>query len=333
MMELKDNFGRVHNYLRLSLTDICNLNCAYCNPDKTKGMSSTSELMSVEQKLRIVELFVKYFGFKKIRLTGGEPLAGKDVVQLLEDVKAMKQQYGFELCITTNGTLLKGYLPQLNETGIEGINISLDSLNSETYSKITGHNSLIKVLKTINEAYDMGFDKIKINCVVMRGVNDDEITAFVEHFRDKYITVRFIEYMPFAQNGWNADNFINSEEMILKLSNKYNIHRIEQSAGSVSSDYRIEGINCRAGFISSISNHFCNSCNRLRVTSEGKLRLCLFGARDTELDLKNLMDNPDLTDLEIAGLIAGHMRQKAYEHLPVEQLVKMDFNYMLKAGG
>ena len=208
MIELKDNFGRVHDYLRLSLTDICNLNCTYCNPVNPSESLVNSNLLEVGQMLRLAELFAGQLGIKKIRLTGGEPLTARGIEQLLEGMKELKARYGTKLHITTNGILLMKYLPLLKASGIDGINISLDSLKRDTYRNITKHYSLDRVLEAINMADEVGFEHIKINCVLMRGVNDTEIPDLIEYFGSRKVTLRFIEYMPFAENGGAVPGFI-----------------------------------------------------------------------------------------------------------------------------
>lgn len=331
---LFDRFGRKHDYLRLSLTNVCNLNCIYCNPLSDGGSQVTynANLLSLEKIERIMKLFAVELGFKKLRFTGGEPLARKEFSEILKSAAILKKEYGFELGITTNATLLNRYIELMKSSNVNKINISLDSVNTASFLSMTGHNKAHEVLSAINETINTGFDEIKINCVVMRGFNDNEILDFIEYFKKQDLTVRFIEYMPFTENGWNNSLFVSVQEIKSIILSKYELFQTEQGPNSVSKDFRAAGINCRIGFISSISDHFCGGCNRLRITSDGRMRLCLFGDKSSELDLNEFME-AGLSDSQIADAIRVHLLEKKFEHPSPEELVKLDTNYMLRNGG
>ena len=332
-MELIDNFGRVHDYLRISLTDRCNLNCSYCNPITLKAeYIGKQEILTFEEIRRIINIFAEYFDFKKVRFTGGEPLARKGFIHFISGLKELKNKYGFKTAITTNGVLLAGKIHDVFTGGIDNINISLDSLNPNTFKTITGRNELHNVLLSIFSAKELSIDKVKVNCVVMREVNDHEIIPFADFAVQNDINVRFIEYMPFSNNGWNEDSFISSTQIKKIIETKY---KLEESPvnGSVSKDYIIKGKKGQISFISSISNHFCDTCSRLRITAKGGLRLCLFSEENHELDVKTMLRDNSLSDFEIAEEIMGFVKTKPEKHPDANELVKLDYNYMLRNGG
>jgi cyclic pyranopterin phosphate synthase len=334
MQPLTDSFGRVHDYLRISLTDRCNLNCLYCNPlNESMSYKRADNLLDAEQFGRIVRIFLNYFGFRKIRLTGGEPLVRKNIDSILDKIKKLKETNDFELSITTNGTLLDQKLESLLIAGVDSINISLDTLREDTFKKLAGHSNLKGIIEAIDKALTVSTLKVKINCVVLKGINDNEILDFIAFFANKNVSLRFIEYMPFTDNKWNETSFLSYKEIKEKIETEYKLHPLEGGKNSVSRDYSADGLKCTLGFISSISEHFCSTCNRIRITADGNLRLCLFGTKETELNLKHLLEDPAYSDENIAEHISAHMKLKSFEHPPVEELTKMDFNYMLKAGG
>jgi len=332
-MELIDNFGRVHNYLRISLTDRCNLNCSYCNPvtQQVKHIDK-EEILTFEEIQRLIKIFADHFDIKKVRFTGGEPLARNGFVTFISELKEMKSKYNFKTAITTNGVLLADKINEIYKNGIDHVNISLDSLNPSTFKNITGKNELHKVLLSIFRAKELSFEKIKINCVVMRAVNDNEIIPFADFAVHNDINVRFIEYMPFTNNGWNESSFISSAQIKQAIETKY---ILEESSvkGSVSKDYSIKGNKGQISFISSISDHFCNTCSRLRITANGGLRLCLFSEEKLGLDLKKLLRVKSTSNFEIAEEIISFVKTKSEKHPAASELVKLDFNYMLRNGG
>ncbi|HEY3250142.1 MAG TPA: GTP 3',8-cyclase MoaA [Ignavibacteria bacterium] len=333
MKILTDKYGRVHDYLRISLTDRCNLNCIYCNPVYAKAKFIEKEdILSYENILRIIKIFAGELGFKKFRFTGGEPLVRKGVVEFFCLLSNLKRQYKFKTAITTNGTLLFEMLPELKKYGVDNINISLDSLKHESFKAITGKNNFNDVIDAIYKAKQIGFEGLKINCVVMKGVNDSEILDFVRFAIMEDINIRFIEYMPFSNNGWNNNEFISYKEIRNIILENYELIDSD-SNGSVSKDYLIKHHEGKVSFISSISDHFCNTCSRLRLTAKGNLRLCLFSTRANELDLKSMLSNKLITDSGISSIITDYLMLKPKEHPGIEELVKLDLNYMLTNGG
>lgn len=330
--ELKDKYGRVHDYLRISLTDACNLNCVYCNPIGSDKKTNREHFLSFDEIYRLINIFALYLGVKKVRFTGGEPLARKNAVQLFESIVPFKEKYNIEYCLTTNGTLLNNKVAGLVNAGIDRLNISLDTLNNNSFMRITGKDKLESVYASISEAESKEL-KVKINCVVIKGINDKEIVNFIEHFKDRNVTIRFIEYMPFTKNGWDESLFISCKEMKEQVESNYKLIHAVKNNLSVSDEYEIIGYNCRIGFISSISNHFCDSCNRLRITADGKLRLCLFSGKENEYNLKYLLRDGKYTDESIAQKIRDFILIKKEVHPLPDVLAMMDYNYMLKAGG
>ncbi len=333
MTGLTDNYGRVHNYLRISLTDRCNLNCMYCNPLTLKSnYFDKEEILTFHEIKRLINIFAERFCVKKIRFTGGEPLARKGFAQFSSGLKYIKNKYGFKTAITTNGVLLADKIDEIFECGIDHFNISLDSLNPDVFKKITGKSSLHKVMFAIFKAKEISSGALKINCVMIRGVNDDEIIQFADFAAINDFNVRFIEYMPFTNNGWNESSFISSAQIKKIIETKYRLVEIPGRV-SVSKDYRIAGNKGIISFVSSISNHFCNNCSRLRITAKGGLRLCLFSEERQELDLRALLRETSVSDFEISGIIKRFVKTKSEKHPAPSELVKLDYNYMLKNGG
>ncbi|MBI5324989.1 MAG: GTP 3',8-cyclase MoaA [Ignavibacteriae bacterium] len=332
-MKLIDKYNRIHNYLRLSVTGRCNLNCVYCNPTSgTMFYEHNENTLSNLEILRLVMLFLKYFEFNKIRLTGGEPFARKDIIDLIGYLSKLKNEFPFELSATTNGTLLNGNLEKLNKLGLDRLNFSLDSLKPERFNEITGKNQLHKVLNAIDDAENCGFEKIKINTVIIRNLNDDEIQDFIEYSITTGRNVRFIEYMPFSNNGYDRESFLSSLELFNIISKNYKLIQSNSKENLVAKDFRVNNTNALISFISPISDHFCGLCNRLRITSEGKLKLCLFSAHKSEIDLLNLIRN-DYSDKQITESISNSLLEKEYLHPEIDELIKLKNNNIISLGG
>lgn len=333
MRLLIDKFGRVHDYLRISLTDKCNLNCIYCSPVGMTEKLSRNEIFSYDELIRLIRIFVLKLGIKKIRLTGGEPLARKNILTFFEALSQLKIEHPFELCMTTNGTLLENNIETLNQLGLDKLNISLDSLQPEKFVKITGKDNIHSILRAIDKAESIGYSPIKINNVVMRGINDDEVLDFVDYAKDRNMNVRFIEFMPFSNNGWSENAFINYKEIKRLIETKYEIQEVNISKEKVAKDFCVVGHKGTVSFITSISDHFCHSCNRLRITASGNLKLCLFTPTNEEINLKYLLRNPLLNDSDIAEVILESMLDKKYKHDDVSELIQLERNNMLSIGG
>ena len=334
MQTLTDNFNRVHDYLRISLTDKCNLNCIYCNPAKNYITKlQRDELLSYDELLRLISIFTGKLGVKKIRFTGGEPLVRKGVINFFKNVYLLKKQFGFTTGLTTNGTLLEEILPELKELGLDKLNISLDSLKPERFKYITGKDNLDSVLKAVSKAIKLGFNPLKINVVVMKNVNDDEIINFVDFIKNTNLNVRFIEFMPFGNNKWNQNEFISYEEIKNIVETKYVLKKITGMKNLVAKDFSIEGHSGIVSFISSISNHFCSSCNRLRIDAEGRMKLCLFSNGDNELKFKEILNNSEYSDEDVCSMIERSLHFKPIVHPEIDELLKLQENNILSIGG
>ena len=274
---LKDAFGRNHDYLRLSLVDKCNLRCTYCMPENVKFLPQ-KKLMTEAEIFDIAKTFVEEFGINKIRLTGGEPLIRKNAAQIIESLSQLPVQ----LAITTNGILLDQFFDLFEKVGLKGINISLDTFDKQKFLELTRRDEYDKVMANIQQAIDRGF-KVRLNMVVIRGQNETEILDFVERTRDQDLHVRFIEFMPFDGNQWKFDKTYSYIEMLADIRSKYTVEKLTDKANSTSKSFRVEGGKGTFAVISTVSMPFCGTCNRIRVTAEGKLRNCLFSTKEWDL--------------------------------------------------
>ena len=239
-MKLIDNYNRVHNYLRISLTDKCNINCIYCNPSDVyqKGLHK-KDILSYEEILKVMHFFAGTFEFKKFRFTGGEPLVRRDVFDFFAELKKIKDKFDLKIGLTTNGTLLCGNTRHLKNSGIDNLNISLDSLQPEKFYRISGKKDLQSVLDAIDEAEESGFDPVKINVVVLKNINSHEILDFVDFVKDRNLNVRFIEFMPFGNNNWEADAFISFKEIKEIVESKYELEPLYSGKNEVAKDFQL----------------------------------------------------------------------------------------------
>ena len=267
---MKDPFDRKHDYLRISLTDRCNLQCSYCMPDVPYFLPN-HQVLSDEEIFKIAEIFVKDLGIRKIRLTGGEPLARKNAGNIIESLSTLP----VELAITTNAVLLHRFFPLFEKIGLNSLNISLDSLIPENFKAITQKNYFYKVFENINRALAMGYH-VKINAVIKRGMNDDEILDFVKWTRNSPVHVRFIEFMPFDGNRWLWDQVVSFKDILEKIRAFFPVEKLEDGFHSTAKSFRIPGFQGTFAVISTVTESFCHNCNRIRLTADGKLRNCLF---------------------------------------------------------
>lgn len=303
---MKENYREI-NYLRLSVTDRCNLRCRYCMPEEGIDFVPHGEILSYEELLRFVRLAVSE-GIKKVRLTGGEPLVRKDIVDFIKRLNSQNNLK--DISITTNGVLLKKHAKSLKEAGINRINISLDTLKKERFIQITGRDHFNEVKEGILEAQKVGFNPIKINVVIIRGVNEDEVEEFAKLTLHSPLHVRFIEFMPVGSNtNWKPEDFVSEDEVKKRILSIGKLIPIEhQPLSGPAKRYRLEGGMGEIGLIGAISHEFCSSCNRLRLTSEGKLRSCLFS--DMEIDIKSPLRR-GANDEQLKNLIRKAMKVKS----------------------
>ena len=331
-MKLVDRFNRIHDYLRISLTDKCNYNCVYCNPNKLNARNDKANILSFEELLRVIEIFAKELEFKKFRFTGGEPLVRRDVFNFFREVKKLKSIYGFKTGITTNGSLLKGRTREFKASGIDSLNISLDSLNKNNFLSITQKDEADRILNVINEAIENGYSPVKINAVIIKGINDNEILNFVDYFKNLDVNIRFIEFMPFGSNTWERNGFISYKEIKNLVEEKYSLSVLSSDKNSVAKDYQMNNYPAKVSFISSISEHFCSTCNRVRISSTGKFRLCLFSEGKHEINFKELF-NKNYSDAEIISQLKEAIQYKWEKHPEPEDLSEMMNNNMMTIGG
>ena len=273
---LLDTYGRAHTNLRISVTDRCNIRCFYCMPNENVKFRPRSELLTYEE----IETFVGIvapMGVEKIRLTGGEPLVRTDLTNLIERLSGVAGIH--EIALTTNGVLLGKVAQSLRDAGLNRLNISIDGLSESTFQKITRRSGIDKVLDGIAAAQAAGFEKIRLNAVVMPGVNEHEIAPLARFARERSLELRFIEFMPLdAEGNWQADEVITGDQIKRTIEGEVGalepVSRLDASQPAV--DFQYVDQSARVGFINSVTQPFCNACNRLRITAEGKLRNCLF---------------------------------------------------------
>ncbi|MFT4754113.1 MAG: molybdenum cofactor biosynthesis protein A [Salibacteraceae bacterium] len=276
-----DQHQRIHSYLRISLIERCNLRCSYCMPEEGIPLLPKSHIMRDEEVIAIATEYVN-LGVKKIRLTGGEPLMRKGLDHILEGLQALKVDLG----MTTNAVLLDQHWDLLERTGCTALNISLDSLVAEKMNTLSRRNKFDVIMKNILETIKRGF-QVKINVVLLKGTNEDEIIDFIEWGRHLPITVRFIEFMPFNGNKWDwKENGISLKDILEKANTHFgseNVERVSDAPNDVSKNYRIKGSIGKFAVISTVSNPFCDTCNRIRLTADGKMKNCLFSKSETDI--------------------------------------------------
>jgi len=305
---LVDGFGRIHRDLRISVTDRCNFRCTYCMPAEGLDWMAREDLLTYEELTRVARVCVERFGFDGIRLTGGEPTVRANLPVLIEQLSSL----GVDLSLTTNGTTLNNLAPTLLAAGLERINISLDSLQRERFEQITRRDELDKVLEGIDAAVSAGLAPVKINCVVIRGVNDDEIVDFARFGRDRGVTVRFIEFMPLdAQGEWTNEQVVTKAEIVAAIGDVFPLKPVAERESDPAARWRYVDGGGEFGVIPSVTEAFCESCDRVRLTADGMLRHCLFATR--ELDLRTLLRN-GATDDDLAEAITAEVGAKWAGH-------------------
>ncbi len=313
---LLDPYRRRINYLRISVTDRCNLRCRYCMPEEGISLISHEEILTYEEILRIVRVFAKE-GISKVRLTGGEPLVRKGIVDFifrLSNIPEVK-----DLSLTTNGILLKEFAQNLKQAGLKRINISLDSLKRDRFFQITRRDDFERVWGGIEQALKVGLNPIKINMVAIQGLNDDEIESFAQLTLQLPLTIRFIEYMP-SGNGeeWRESDILTIPQIKTRLEKVGKLLPIPSDRwDGPAKRFRFEGALGEIGLIGPVSSHFCGDCNRLRLTPDGKIRTCLFS--DDEIDIKEIIrqggSDQDLRTRLLVALATKPERHHINTHL------------------
>lgn len=272
-----DGFNRVHNYLRISLTDNCNLRCFYCMPEEDYDFAPASRLMQTDELVRIAKIFVAH-GVNKIRLTGGEPLVRKDAATIIQKLGALP----VKLTLTTNATRLHHFASVLQDAGVTSLNISLDTLQADKFLLMTRRDNYHLVRKNIDLMLHMGFH-VKVNVVTMKGLNDNEILDFIAWTKDAPLHVRFIEFMPFSGNRWHSEKVITWQEILSIARQAYDIIPLERDKHDTAKKYIVPGHQGTFAVISTMSAPFCSDCNRMRLTADGKMKNCLFSQTETDL--------------------------------------------------
>ena len=329
MRPLIDSFGRVHRDLRISVTDRCNYRCTYCMPEEGMQWLPRSELLTYEELARLARVMVEQFGIDGIRLTGGEPTMRAHLPVLIQKLAALRVPGGdpVDLALTTNGSTLRAQAHDLVAAGLRRINISCDSLRADRFFEITKRDELAKVLDGVDAALEAGFDPVKLNVVVMRGVNDDEIVDFARYGRDRGVIVRFIEFMPLdAQGDWTNDQVVTQAEIIESIHAVFPLEvgsrgfDLDSPAPSIvaggndsSPAERFRYLDGRGevGVIPSVTHAFCGTCDRVRLTAEGELRTCLFAL--DEYDLRGPL-RTGASDDELAAIIERAVGNKWAGH-------------------
>ena len=290
---LTDKMLRKHNYLRISLTEKCNLRCTYCMPADGVQLTPKNSLMNVDEIFSIAKIFVDH-GVNKIRLTGGEPLVRKDFSEILKRLNSLNA----DLSLTTNGILVDRFIDDFKAYNLRSINVSLDTLQADKFKFITRRDQFLKTYENISLLVQNGF-KIKLNVVLIKNFNDDEIKSFINLTKDLPIVVRFIEFMPFNGNNWDKSKLVTQKDILHDVVSYFGsdkLVKLEDNLNFISRDYQISGFMGSFGIISSVSNPFCDGCNRIRLTANGKLKNCLFSNDETDI-LSSLRNNETIEPL------------------------------------
>jgi cyclic pyranopterin phosphate synthase len=324
---LVDRFGRAHTYLRISVTDRCNFRCAYCMPKEGVVWREHDEILRHEETVRIARVFVE-MGVNKIRLTGGEPTVRKGLVSLAEALAELPGSP--ELAMTTNGYSMDRLAQPLREAGVRSVNVSLDTLRADRFREITHTDKFDDVLRGLDACLEAGFPSIKLNMVVMAGVNEDEILDFVALARDRPLQVRFIEFMPFTGNRWSRAGLYPYAAMRKQIKERYEIELLETDPSAVGKEFSLPGFVGSIAFVTSMTDSFCSGCSRIRLLADGQVKPCLF--LPAEVGLRQPLRN-GCDDNEIERLIRLALDRKWKEHPPMEDLKRLDNRRMIEIGG
>jgi cyclic pyranopterin phosphate synthase len=304
---LVDSFGRVHRDLRVSVTDRCNFRCTYCMPAEGMQWLDRADVLSFEEIERVASLLVRGFGIDAIRLTGGEPTVRAHLPVLVRKLAAL----GVDLSLTTNGATLALLADDLAQAGLRRVNVSLDSLREERFAELTRRDMLPRVLEGIDAALAAGLSPVKVNAVVVRGVNDDEVLDLAAFGRDRGVSVRFIEFMPLdADGGWQRDQVVPAAEIVDAVGSRWAVEPVASGSEPAQRWRYLDGAG-DVGVIPSVTDAFCSSCDRIRLTADGALRACLFATEET--DLKGPM-RAGASDEELAELVRATVAAKWAGH-------------------
>ena len=305
--ELVDLFGRVHKDFRISVTDRCNFRCQYCMPEEGLDWLKREELLTFEEITRITKILVKNYGINSVRLTGGEPTLRAN----LPDLISMLSELPIEIALTTNGINLSKNAQIFFDAGLNRVNISIDSLKAERFKEITLRDEMEKVITGIEASIEAGLSPVKINVVVMRGINDDEIIDFAKFGRERGVIVRFIEFMPLdADENWSTSSVVSLEEIFSTINSVYPLDAVERS-NAPASRFRYMDDQGEIGIVASVSQKFCSTCDRIRITADGQFRNCLFS--NEEFDLKEVFRS-GTSDKEICELLERAVLAKREGH-------------------
>lgn len=331
LSQLIDNFGRHVTYIRMSITDRCDFRCVYCMDEEMTFMPR-EQLLTLEEIAFLVRAFCE-LGVEKVRITGGEPLVRRNVDWLIEQIGALKHTTSLkELNLTTNGSQLPKYAEKLAAAGMDRINISLDSLNSNRFRELTRTGDLKQVLAGIAAAKQAGFERIKLNTVIMKGRNEDEIVDLAQFAIDNDLDISYIEEMPLGQVTHNRDeSFCSSDEVLDTLQKHFDLQSSIANTGGPSRYFKVAGTNSKIGFISPHSHNFCESCNRVRVTTEGRLLLCL--GQEHSMDLREVIRHypGDADKLKQAIIQSMAIKPKGHDfNIKAEPIL---FRHMSVTGG
>lgn len=315
---ITDSYNRVHNYLRISLTDNCNLRCFYCMPEEDYVFTPASQLMQVSEIEALSKIFIAA-GVNKIRLTGGEPLVRKDAAEIILALSKLPVQ----LTLTTNGTRLHEFIDVLEEAKIRSLNISLDTLQSEKFNLVTRRNQFELVWNNIQLLLERNFH-VKVNVVVMKGLNDEEINDFVAWTKDTPVHVRFIEFMPFQGNRWTSNKVVTLENILHTIVEHFPFVPLQGEKHDTAKKFTVPGHAGTFAVISTMSAHFCGDCNRMRLTADGKLKNCLFSEKETDL-LTTLRSGGDIVPLihqcvQSKAQALGGQFTSDFEHLHADDI-------------
>ena len=325
---MTDGFSRKHTYLRISISEKCSLRCVYCMPEGGVDLTPSTELLTVDEIERLVRLFAKA-GVTKVRLTGGEPTVRKDlpdIVRRISSVPGIK-----DVGMTSNGLVLSRTLKELRDNGLNLLNLSLDTLKPERFVQLTRRKGHGRVMAAIDEALELGYTPVKVNVVVMKGVNDDELLDFVELTREKDVNVRFIEYMPFDGNVWSDAKMVRYRDMMRQIEHGgHRLDRLDDGYGEVAKNYRVPGFTGSVSFITSMTSAFCGECNRMRLMADGNIKVCLFG--NNEVSLRDAI-REGATDEDLLAVMSAAVDRKKKAHAGMDILHTLKNRPMVKIGG